>query len=64
MLTNLGATVTIAEAARRMRITPNGLRYWIERGRIETVPTPLGRLVVEESLSAFLRERASSVVAA
>lgn len=57
MRTQEPAVVTIAESARRLGITPNGLRYWIRRGHIETVATPLGRVVLAESLRAFIASR-------
>ena len=50
-------TVTIAEGARRAGMTANGLRYWISRGAVSTVPTPLGRVVVKDSLDRFLESR-------
>lgn len=50
-------TITIAEAARLSGVHPNSLRYWINRGDVETVPTPLGKLVVRESLNEYLRTR-------
>ena len=57
MVTQMMETITISEAARLGCMTPNGLRYWIERGAIETVRTPLGRVVVRESFEGFLRNR-------
>jgi len=50
-------TLTIAEAARQAAMHPNSLRYWIERGHVEAVTTPLGRVIVRESLEEFLRNR-------
>ncbi len=53
MIETDAATTTIDEAVRRLDMSPNGLRYWIRRGRIRTVVTPLGRVVLEESLREF-----------
>ncbi len=50
-------TVTIADGARQARLSPHTLRYHIKRGQIETMMTPLGRLVIRESLETFLRSR-------
>jgi len=58
MVAELADTMTISEAARYSAMTPNGLRYWIERGEVETIRTPLGRVVVRESFESFLRNRA------
>lgn len=55
--TDLQRTITIAEAARKVGITPNGLRHWIAKGEIDTITTPLGRIVVEVALDEFLQRR-------
>ena len=57
MLAELTHTVTIAEAGRRAGVHVNSIRNWIERGHVEVVATPLGRVVVRESLEEFLRNR-------
>jgi len=49
--------VSISEASRRAHISPNGIRYWIRRGQIETLKTPLGRVVAVDSLDLFLKGR-------
>ncbi len=54
----LSNTITISEAARRAGFSANALRYWIDRGHVEVVATPLGRVVVQKSLEAFLQHRA------
>jgi len=50
-------TITIAEGARRVDISANGLRHWIRKGELDVVPTPLGNLVVKRSLEEFLKQR-------
>ncbi len=57
MIGELTSTISISDAARRAGMTPNGLRYWLEREQVETIKTPLGRVIVQESLEAFLRNR-------
>ena len=57
MIAEMTQTISIAEAARRAGMHPNTLRYWIQRRCLETVGTPLGRVVVRESLDEFLRDR-------
>jgi transposase-like protein len=52
------STTTIAEGARQAGVSPNAVRKWIRAGHIEAVPTPLGKLVVRESLNEYLRDRA------
>ncbi len=49
--------ITIARAAREAGMTTNGMRYHLERGRVETQQTPLGRVVVRKSLEQFLEGR-------
>ena len=56
-LTNTDAA-TIAEAARRGGVHVNTVRKWIDRGHLQVVATPLGRVIVRESLEDFLRDRA------
>ncbi len=58
MLAELAQTTTIAEGARMAGLAPQTLRYHIRRGQIETVMTPLGRLILRNSLEKFLRSRA------
>lgn len=58
MIAQLADTITIAESARAAQLAPQTLRYHIRRGQIETVMTPLGRLVIRQSLENFLRNRA------
>lgn len=60
MLAELSGTTTIAESARRAHLSPQTLRYHIKRGQIETVMTPLGRLVIRKSLEEFLQNRAGA----
>jgi len=55
------AVITIAEAAQRANMTRNGLRWHVDRGRIQVIGTPYGRAVVRESLEQFLRDRAQEV---
>jgi len=57
MAVEMKDTITIAEAARKTGITSNGLRHWIFKGDIETIETPLGKLVVAKSFDEFLEER-------
>lgn len=57
MVAQLANTITIAEAARRLSLSPTTMRYWIRRGQVETISTPLGKLVVTESLEEFRRNR-------
>jgi len=59
MLAELAQTTTIAEGARMAGLTPQTMRYHIRRGQIETVMTPLGRLVMRKSLAKFLERRAA-----
>ena len=50
-------TITIAEAGRRAGVVPNTVRQWIAAGKVKSVPTPLGRLVVTGSLEEYVRIR-------
>ncbi len=50
--------VTIAAAARATGAHTNTIRSWIARGDLQAVQTPLGRVVLKESLDAFLAIRA------
>ena len=63
MIAELTSMMSIADAARRADMTPNGLRWHIERGQIETIRTPLGRVIVRDSFEAFLRSRAERAIA-
>lgn len=58
MVAQFNQTTTIAKAARQAAMHPNALRYWIRKGLIETVQTPYGRAVIQESLEEFLQRRA------
>ncbi len=58
MTAKMAHCLTIAEAARRAEMHPNNLRYWMRRGAVETVQTPLGRVVVRDSLEEFVKLRA------
>jgi predicted site-specific integrase-resolvase len=58
VIIELSDTLRIVDAAKEAGYTPNGLRYWIGNGTIATVRTPLGRLVIRESLQEFLESRA------
>ncbi len=58
VIIELSDTLRIVDAAKEAGYTPNGLRYWIGNGTIATVRTPLGRLVLRESLQEFLESRA------
>lgn len=58
MAVELTDTITIAEAARRCGVHPNSVRDWAAQGRIETISTPLGKLVISTSLEAFRQRRA------
>ncbi len=51
-------TISIAQAARQADdVHPNTVRDWIRRGYVDSVLTPLGKVVVRESLEEFLRAR-------
>lgn len=52
---------TIAEAARRGGVHVNTVRKWIDRGHLQVVATPLGRVIIRESLEQLLRDRAQEV---
>jgi len=62
MLAELNSTITIAEAARQAGFSANAMRYWIRRGQVDAINTPLGRLIVRESLEEFLRDRAERAI--
>jgi len=63
MIAEFTRTMSIADAARRADMTPNGLRWHIDRGQVETIRTPLGRVIVRESFEAFLSRRAERAIA-
>jgi hypothetical protein len=57
MTTDLTHTISIASAARHAAIHPNAVRDWLRRGLVEGVRTPLGTVVVANSLEAYLQRR-------
>jgi len=57
MLTQMADTVTIAESGRRAGMHPNNIRYWVLKGRLEAIPTPLGKVITRASLERFLEDR-------
>jgi len=63
MLAELSHTITIAEGARQAGFSANAMRYWIARGHVQVVATPLGRVIVRESLEEFLRSRSARAIA-
>lgn len=57
MVLELGHTTTIVDAAKQLQIHPNSVRYFLDRGRLDAVVTPLGRVVVQESIDRLRVER-------
>jgi predicted site-specific integrase-resolvase len=51
--------ISLGDAARRLRIAPSNVAYYVKRGRIRFIETPLGRLYAREDVECLARQIAA-----
>ena len=51
--------IALGDAARRLRIAPSNVAYYVKRGRIRFIETPLGRLYSNEDVERLARQIAA-----
>ncbi len=55
---DVGALITVGQAARRLGVSPEMVRQWLRDQRLPHVTTALGRLIDPRAVEAFAEERA------